>query len=142
MLVMLLLLLLLLVLLVLLLLRRLLVWVMGVGVVMVLLLLPLARVSRSGTTSGLLRGLHNLDTCDAFIAPSPTEAGLSVEGQAGEGGVSSVEGFPPAGASARFLEAHLEGWRRLDCAEPFALALAGLPQGLAVLSLQVRNAAT
>lgn len=124
------------VLLVLLLLRRLLLFVVGV---VTLLLLLLFHVSLSGTTSGLLRGLHNVDTCDAFIAPYPTEAGLSVEGQAGEGGVSSVEGFPPAGVSTRFLEAHLEGWRRLDCAEPLALALAGLPQGLGVLSLQVRN---
>ena len=87
--------------------------------------------------AGVLRGLHNLDTCDPFIAPSPSETWQSVEGQAGEGVFSSVDSFPPAGASVRFLEAHVEGWRRLDCAEPPGLALAGLPQGLAVLSLQV-----
>ena len=80
-----------------------------------------------------------MDTCDPFIAPSPHEAGQSVDGQAGEGLVSSIGGFPPAGASLRFLEAHLEGWRRLECAEPSGLALADLPQGLGVISLQVNN---
>lgn len=78
-----------------------------------------------------------MDTCDPFLVPSPSEADLSVEGRAGEGGVSSLEGFPSAGASARFLEARLEGWRRLECAEPPGLALAGLPQALGVISLQV-----
>jgi len=92
--------------------------------------------------TGLLRGIHHLDACDPSVAPSPLEAGASVEGVAGEGGVSGVGGFPPAKNSYTFLAAHLEGWRRLECSDdstpwtPFS-SLAGLPHGLGVLSVQV-----
>lgn len=84
--------------------------------------------------------MHNLDTCDPFLVPPPVEAGASAAGAAGEGTVSSVGDFPPAESSYSFLEAHLEGWRRLQCEEESTpgAALSGLPQGLAVLSLQVR----
>lgn len=85
--------------------------------------------------------MHNLDTCDPFLAPPPVEADASAAGAAGEGAVSGVGDFPPAESSYSFLAAHLEGWRRLECAEesPPGASLTGMPQGLAVLSLQVRD---
>lgn len=85
--------------------------------------------------------MHNLDTCDLFLAPPPVDADASAAGAAGEGTVSSVGDFPPAESSYNFLAAHLEGWRRLECDEESlsGASLSGLPQGLAVLSLQVQS---
>lgn len=91
------------------------------------------------TDQGMLRGMHNLDACDPFVAIPPVEADASVAGAAGEGSVSSVGDLPPAESSYNFLAAHLEGWRRLECDEESNLgaALSGIPHGLAILSLQV-----
>lgn len=93
--------------------------------------------------AGLLRGMHNLDTCDPFVVPPPVDLEALAEGQAGEGMVSNTGEFPLAESSVRFLEAHLESWRRLECIQESpgtSMVLTGLPQGLAVLSLQVNNA--
>ncbi|CAM9480513.1 unnamed protein product [Ectocarpus sp. 13 AM-2016] len=97
-------------------------------------------MDRVSAAQGFLRGLHNLDTCDPFLVPSPSETGASVGGTAGEGTSSSTGDFPPAEASERMLSTYLEGWRRLECADkstPWASSLRGLPEGLGVLSLQV-----
>ena len=90
--------------------------------------------------AGLLKGLHNLDTCDPYMVPSLDQPETFVGGGAGEGIVSTVRDFPPAESSSSFLDTHLEGWRRLDCGNsPAALSLSDLPSGLAVLSLQVSH---
>ncbi|CAM9765355.1 unnamed protein product, partial [Ectocarpus sp. 4 AP-2014] len=97
-------------------------------------------MDRVSAAQGLLRGLHNLDTCDPFLVPSPSETGASAGGTAGEGTSSSTSDFPPAEASEQMLSTYLEGWRRLECAGEstrWTSSLWGLPEGLGVLSLQV-----
>ncbi|CAM9706320.1 unnamed protein product, partial [Ectocarpus sp. 12 AP-2014] len=97
-------------------------------------------MDRVSAAQGLLRGLHNLDTCDPFLVPSPSETGASAGGTVDEGISSSTGDFPPAEASEQMLSTYLEGWRRLECAgesTPWASSLRGLPEGVGVLSLQV-----
>eukprot|EP00903_Cladosiphon_okamuranus_P014428 g13389.t1 len=97
-------------------------------------------IDRVTAAQGMLRGMHNLDAaCNLFLAPPPVEADASVAGTAGEGSVSGVFDFPVAESSYDFLAAHLEGWRRLECDEESNsdALLNGIPEGLALLSLQV-----
>lgn len=88
--------------------------------------------------------MHNLDACDTFVVPCPLEPEASAGGAAGEGAVSSIAELPSSEASEKFLSANLEGWRRLDYAgESTSVeksSLSWLPQGIAVLSLQVARA--
>lgn len=57
----------------------------------------------------------------------------------GSGRVANLQEFPPTVSAIQHLRDYLEGWRRLECSEAPGRLLAGLPQGLGVLSLQVNK---
>ncbi|CAM9187724.1 unnamed protein product [Sphacelaria rigidula] len=94
-------------------------------------------LDRITAAQGNLAGMHALDVYDSSLTSSPPVSYVADAWDGGDGRVANLQEFPPTVSAIQHLRDYLEGWRRLECAEAPGRLLAGLPQGLGVLSLQI-----